>query len=306
LIRHVKRNEIDDAKWNNCIQNDLQHLPYALSFYLDVVAPNWQALILNDYEAVMPLPVKTKYFISYIYMPLYAPQLGIFINESIQLNSETIVSFYNAMPKKVQLVDYGVHSEMQVQDSYGSFNEKANYILSLQENYEKLKQGYKYNNRQAIKKALEKEIKIVEGVDTQQITKLIQLSGVSKAAQFGEVEMNITTSLLNELVKNKIGYSYGIYDTANQLQAVIFYIQFKNRIVNLINASSTIGKQNKWMLVLIDHIIKQHANSNFILDFEGSSIEGIARFFKSFGAEKQHYWHWNWNRLPAVINWLKS
>jgi hypothetical protein len=43
------------------------------------------------------------------------------------------------------------------------------------------------------------------------------------------------------------------------------------------------------MFLLIDELIRQNAEKKIILDFEGSQIEGIARFYKGFGAENQPY-----------------
>ena len=43
------------------------------------------------------------------------------------------------------------------------------------------------------------------------------------------------------------------------------------------------------MFLLIDHIIRQEAGKNTILDFEGSKIEGVARFYKGFGAKNHPY-----------------
>ena len=42
-------------------------LIYAYSFYLDTMAKHWDAFILNDYEAVMPLTWNKKYGITYYY-----------------------------------------------------------------------------------------------------------------------------------------------------------------------------------------------------------------------------------------------
>lgn len=302
MIKHAKRNEIDDAKWNSCIENDPLHLPYALSYYLDVVAPNWQALILNDYEAVLPLPVKTKYFVSYAYMPTYAPQIGIFSKNKI--DHTTYKTFCKAIPKNIQLIDFGVHQNMINVKGNGELSEKPNYILPLNVPYETIKKGYKYNTRQAIKKTLEKNINIKDEADTIAIAKLISQN--SKSTDFGEVEFNLTTTIINALKDKDLGFAYSVYSQNNDLEAVVFYIKFKNRIVNLLNASTSQAKKNGYMMVLIDHLIKQNSNSSFILDFEGSSIEGVARFFKSFGANNQPYFHWKWNRLPAIINWLKQ
>jgi len=42
------------------------------------VAENWDALVEDDYTAVMPLPWKKKYSFRYVYQPLNCQQLGIF------------------------------------------------------------------------------------------------------------------------------------------------------------------------------------------------------------------------------------
>ena len=41
-------------------------------------------------------------------------------------------------------------------------------------------------------------------------------------------------------------------------------------------------------------------------DFEGSNIEGVARFYAGFGASKTSYSTIIMNRLPFYFKWLKS
>jgi hypothetical protein len=43
------------------------------------------------------------------------------------------------------------------------------------------------------------------------------------------------------------------------------------------------------MTQVIDSILKKYSETDYILDFEGSMIPGIARFFKSFGAKEEEY-----------------
>ena len=49
------------------------------------------------------------------------------------------------------------------------------------------------------------------------------------------------------------------------------------------------SKKNGAMTLLITTIIKKYQNSEYILDFEGSMVKGVASFYKSFGAEKEVY-----------------
>ena len=70
MIRKVSRKKLEVEKYDACIANSIQANVYGYSWYLDVVADNWDVLVLNDYEAVMPIPWRRKFFIKYVYTPL--------------------------------------------------------------------------------------------------------------------------------------------------------------------------------------------------------------------------------------------
>src|SRR5687767_14846783 len=59
-LQYLHRKQIDTRKWDQCITNAANGLIYARSFYLDTMASNWDALVLGDYEAVMPLTWRKK------------------------------------------------------------------------------------------------------------------------------------------------------------------------------------------------------------------------------------------------------
>ena len=73
-----KETNLDVDKYDACIENSIQSRIYAFSWYLDIVADNWDVLVLDDYKAVMPIPWKKKYFIKYIAQPLFLSAIGCF------------------------------------------------------------------------------------------------------------------------------------------------------------------------------------------------------------------------------------
>src|SRR6201996_2749611 len=78
-IRYLPHDDIDVARWDHCIENAANSLIYGFHFYLDhMAAGQWDALVLGDYEAVMPLTWRSKYGIRYLYQPPYTQQAGIF------------------------------------------------------------------------------------------------------------------------------------------------------------------------------------------------------------------------------------
>ena len=54
-IQYFIHPQIDKSKWDDCMDRADNGLIYAYSFYLDQMAKHWDALVFNDYEAVMPL-----------------------------------------------------------------------------------------------------------------------------------------------------------------------------------------------------------------------------------------------------------
>ena len=59
------------------------------------------------------------------------------------------------------------------------------------------------------------------------------------------------------------------------------------------------------MFRILDAFIRDHAASGLALDFEGSNIPSVARFFGGFGAKADIYQGVSFSRLPAPLSKLK-
>ena len=86
MIRYLRHNEIDREKWDACIAASENGLVYAYSWYLDVVHPEWEALVMDDYAAVMPLTGGRKFGVEYLFQPFFVQQLGAFSPDCMKLN----------------------------------------------------------------------------------------------------------------------------------------------------------------------------------------------------------------------------
>jgi hypothetical protein len=60
------------------------------------------------------------------------------------------------------------------------------------------------------------------------------------------------------------------------------------------------------MYAIFDAFIKKYAGHDLVLDFEGSEIEGIARFYRGLGAKPVYYYSVKQNRLPVWARWIKG
>jgi hypothetical protein len=281
MIRLVKRNQVNREKYNNCISNSLQSRIYAYSWYLDVVTENWSVLVLNDYEAVMPLPFKRKYGISYITQPFFTQQLGLFSTEEISEN--IIQEFLKTIPRNFLKIALQFNSENNFykQDTIT----KSNYILSLDKEYQMLYKNFSKGRKHAIQQGLKNQFEI----EKIPFSELLLLS--KKHYSFKEItekEYAKLTKLVKVLKsKNKVKVIGVKID--NELIGGSIFMLDSQRIVYLFSAVSKLGKERQIASLLLDTIIKEYSNSNYVLDFEGSQLPGIAAFFKSFGAKSEIY-----------------
>lgn len=275
---HLQHKDIDFNRWDQCISESYNQLSYAFSWYLNIVCPGWEALIADDYEYVMPIPVKKKYYLSYVVQPYFTQQLGVFSKNNI---TEEILKLFI---KKIPYYSYQLNLNEQNQNS--EIEVLPNYILNLQHSYEFISDSYSKNTQRNIDKARKSKLLIFNNMDVKDFIEFYKTT--SKSYQSGQddlIRKIIETGKQKELID-----LYGINNEENELVASICILHSKKRMTYLLPVSNTEGKKLSAMFLILDELIRQNAGKDLILDFEGSKIEGIARFYKGFGAENHPYY----------------
>ena len=280
MIHYLKRNQIDLTKYNNLIKASKNSRIYAFSWYLDCVADNWDILVLNDYEAVMPLPWRQKYFIKYIYPPAWTQQLGVF--SQYKISEKLVFDFITAIPKKFKKITIQFNSENKLE--HKNVTERVNYVLPLDKSYSEIYKGFNQNRKRDLKKALKfNDIKI-KTISSKEF--LDFYLNVPKNYAVNKNQIETLKKLINS--KNDAIQIVGIYN-ADILEASILFLIDKNRIINLVPVTADFGKENGLITLLLNNVIRSYENSLKILDFEGSMIKGVASFYESFGSEIETY-----------------
>ena len=277
-IQHLRHTAIDYEKWDNTIMLSVNQLGYAYSWYLDIVSPGWEALVSDNYEYVMPLPVKRKYGISYMVQPVLTQQLGIFSSQSI--NEDIIRLFIKKIPY------YSYEINLNEMNFNAEITEVPNYVLSLNESYESISKKYSKNTIRNIEKARKQKLTLKSNL---QIEEFVQFYN-SVEKNFISTNGILLKKLLEKAEQKKTITLLGVLNSQNELIAALCLFFTGNRLVYLVPASNKEGKNASAMFLIVDFLIKNKTQSNIILDFEGSQIEGVARFYKGFGAINQPYY----------------
>jgi len=297
MIQFVRHEDIRKLKWDACIENSQFPTIYAMSWYLDVVAPNWCALIEDDYVSVMPLPIHRKYFINYVYQPFYTQQLGLFHSPHKKYN---IVSYIKQIPKDIHYISFNLNEK---NSKCGRFSTSSrNYLLDLGSNYTDLKNNYSPYTRRNLKKFYNQQLIIDDAISVDEIVSFMLKNPVTKTLTSNA---KLTLSLFKKIKEYNKAFCYGARDNNGELIAILYIMKSFNRYINILETTNDRGREFRCMFGLLDNFIKLTAGNKVILDFEGSNILGIARFFEGFGAYPVIYPHLHINKLPPAVRWLK-
>jgi hypothetical protein len=300
-IQHFTRDKIDPVKWNNCIDTAANGLIYAYSYYLDHMTSQWDALVLNDYEAVMPLTWNRKYGIAYLYQPFLAAQLGLFGNNITTVLLET---FLEQVPPKFRYWDFYLNHKNVLPLKNFNLYQRSNYVLSLDRPYEAVSKEYRENIIRNVKKAEHSGCKPANGFDEDEVIRLAvrQMKSYSR-----ESKENVTRfrALYKHLQQKKMATTYGIFSGKNELLSSCVFFFSHNRAYYILVGNHPNGRTIGASHALIDSFIKDHAGKNIILDFEGSDIRNLAFFYSSFGAIEEKFAGIKLNKLPAILKWMK-
>ena len=289
-IRLLKRKEINELRWNELISESFNSLPYAFTWYLDTVAENWDALVLNDFEAVMPLVWLRKMGIKCLYQPYYCQQLGVFSLQ--QVKASVYLDFLKTASSQFSYININLNPSASVIAADLWLSPKINLLLALNKEYPILQKKYSENHRRNIAKANKARLIFSEKTEIKSFQKFY-LENVNRGKEnFKSRHEKIFKKLSQLLVTNGTGSIFTACNDSGQLLAAVLIIFHKNRLMGIINTSSAAGKKNGASHFLFDQIIQKFSDSNFTLDFEGSSIATIARFYAGFGAKEECFYNY--------------
>jgi len=292
MIHYLKHHQIDKVKWDICIENSSNSLVYGLSWYLDIVCENWDALILDDYKAVMPLPWKQKFGLKYIYHPFFAQQLGVFSQSE---DNFSIVNFLQKIPKRFIKYECSLNASNICENI--KVDERLNLILKLDKPYEDISKQFNTNTKRNIKKNMNAGWTLKNDIS---VSNFLQLKKENPVSELNKSNFKTLELLFNTLLDKNLAQIIGITDTENTLISAAIFVTFKNRIIYLFSASANTGKSNSSMFKIINQVIKANCESNQLIDFEGSMIPGVARFFKGFGAIEEFYFKVSSKHIPFI------
>lgn len=305
-IRHCTYHHIDKRRWDDCISRSANRLIYAESVYLDHMSPGWEALIADDYQAVMPLCRKKKWGFDYLYQPPFIQQLGIFSEETIDLDlAHAMILKMTGIVRFAEITLNHANSGISGIEGLRT-TARNNFILSLQKKYEERAEGFNSYIRQRYNKASKNDIEYRSSTDVGRAVSLYKNLYQKKLPAFTDdayeqfeklcrVYQEQGRVIIREVVRG------GTTDTL----ALVLLLSDGQRLYNMASSLNPEGKKLLANYHLFHELIREFSGSGLLLDFEGSDNPGIAFFYEKMADGNQTYPFLRYNRLPWPIRWLK-
>lgn len=295
MIEFRTREQIDNTVWNDLIERSSNGLVYARTDFLDQLSPGWSALVLGDHESVMPLTYREKYGISYLFQPPFLQQLGIFG----KVDEQIVKDFIDSARRNFRFAEICLNYSNQLNGTTA----RHNFIIPLHRSYEAIAAAFSTAHIKNLKRAANAGLRYAQSNSFEaNINRNYQLYG----KRFDAVTRSDYDALI-EITRQNPGLilSREVWKDG-EMQASTICLFDGRRIYFILSSVTEAGKKNQANHFLVDHIIREFAGKDMVLDFEGSDIPGIAEFYLGFGAEDQPYYFLKWNHMPWLYRIFKK
>ena len=299
-VEFITSGHVDKARWDACIHGATNGMLYANSRYLDAMSPGWHGLVQGDYEAVMPVTWRSKLGISYLCQPAFTQQLGVFSAPHAN-NADVMERFLMAIAKRFPLVEIFLNYENATQQAHSAH---VNFVLDLNAPYVQIASRYKTDLVKNLARTQKFDLQYVRGDQVDEALSLYRQTYADRM-RIRPQDYLAFAQLCTTLAAQQQAFVRKVHLPSGELLAIGLFLTDGRRIYNIASTTLPNGRTLEANHVLFDQLIHEFAGQPLLLDFEGSDLPGVSRFYQKFGAENQPYFFWKSNRLPAVMRWWK-
>ena len=318
IWRWVRRDEVDDERWNRVVRSDIRSLPYGLTEVLDARTKQWGGLIRNDYEAVCPIPFRRiAGILTLCRMPLGLQQLGIFYSPACAIHRESdavkdwedVETALGALPKDFFWLDLNFQEGLNNPKPDGNWKKvgptawfrswnRQNAVVLLKKDYRLNYESYSEQTRRNLKKAQSARLEIFEHDSPEVLVQAFEQHQVKRYGKIPSQFLNAIRWQMHALIHQRRGMVQTVYGPGNELLAGAFWWFSGDRMILYFSTVTDAGRECQAMSFLINETVLQASGTWSRLDFEGSQAPGLFRFYLGWGAEPKPYLRIQRFRIP--------
>lgn len=277
-VKLLSKEKFPDKKWDKKIDELSHPRVYMYSWYLKAVGKTYSIAIDEESEQMLPVFHNRKKVFKQHYMPFFAREFQ-FIGKG---NPERIIDH---ILKQFKWSAANYHLSEEYMGKIYSYQ-----YLNINQDYKDIAANYSKNTKRKLSKLKKEELEIKFNIDCELVAKQFESNAAKKIKEIKPKNIQRLQNLMEAATENRKGFSCGVYSGKNLL-ASGFFLDDDNHIIYLKGSSNKKGRDIGAMYYLFNAVIERFAGKRKALDFGGSNVENIAKFYKRFGAENKHYLH---------------
>lgn len=295
---------------------DTQPIPiFSQYWWLDAVAgeKDWDVLIAEEggaFQAALPFTLKTMGPFRLIKMPELTPWLNIWFNypanakytTRLAFEKDILTSLLSHLPKVFrfhQKYHYALTNWLPFYWQGFAQTTRYSYVLEEMDDLERVYSEFKKNTRYDIRKA-EKEVTVQSSENLDDFLTINHLSFEhhQKKASYSDDLVKDIDKVCRQRNCCRILLAR---DGEERTYAGLYLVWDAHSVYYLMGGSDPLLRESKANSLLIWEAIRFAASIRRSFDFEGSMMEPIERFFRSFGARQKLYFSIRKNKFPFTL-----
>lgn len=277
---HIQAPGKDTGFYDKCINNSPNGLIYALSWYLNIICPDWEILATEDQSTVMPLPVSKSLGRKVLRQPEFAWQLGIF-STKIQ-SPEVIQHFIDSIPDSYRIRRLCLSKYNIVQPGMARFQNAAE--LDLISPYKTIRSRYGPSLRKRLQLAEERSLSYLSNVSVHDMLMFAYKLDRFHRHRLKPRDISTMRLIISNSIRFRAGQIWAAYDVHNNLCATVVFLTFRGRTSIFHAAASSEGLSSGGIEFIIDRYIEGNAGKNLVLCVDNPSESKLMEILKCSGS----------------------
>lgn len=285
LIKHILVPGEATEDYNRCIGASPNGTIYALSWYMDIICPDWELLATGDYSTVMPLPVFRSMGRKILRQPEYAFQLGVF-STSIP-DPETVYQFLKAIPGNYRLHKICLNKFNIVRKNNARVHNAAE--LDLISPYRQTRKRFSRIIQDRLRLAAENSLSYVSNTSVNELVMFSYRLDKLNRQKLKPRQISVLRLIASNAIRYRSAQLASAYDRTNSLCAVILFLIFNGRASILHAAANAEGMETGAIEFIIDHFIRKHSEQNLVLSVDNPDDKYLMETLQHFGSGISDY-----------------
>jgi len=311
--KFLLQDQISESRWDDFVDTSAEGGLFARSWYMHAVMPGWAAVVVLEedrWQAVMPMRICYKYGIGYALQPTFSQYLGVLFapmagknNRIVHKKREILQVLIAAIPTEIRLFSYNFSPAF---DYFLPFEHKGFKIkprmsltLSLERPLDRILGDFSTSILNHLKKAQQHRLICREGTAIRTLSERMLRYGFIR----NRTEQQALESLWQQAVRYKKGFLLEVTGESGTIQCSGLFLIEKDKAVFVASALDRDTRQYGSNSLLVLEAIKKCKTLGLKeLDFKGSMLSGVEKFFLGFNPRQVLYFNITLNRLNLVEN----